>query len=141
MPATVSVPHVIKVPFRLSDITNESVEVLHEILESVTAYTAVKGGHGGDVEIWPLQIKSTSWSNSRVQFGDDVVHLIVLLSATLPGMVHVNCTAVFGHSWSAQGWPFETQERYCPAADDCCVKKKKSFNHKGKIHLLVLCTT
>ena len=48
-PATVAVAHVIKVPFRLGDIINESVEVLHGTLGPVTsAFTAVKGGHEED---------------------------------------------------------------------------------------------
>ena len=55
MPATVVVAHVIKVPFRLGDIINESVEVLHGRLGPVAAFTAVKGGHGRDDEDWPLQ--------------------------------------------------------------------------------------
>ena len=49
MPATVAVAHVIKVPFRLGDIINESVEVLHGRLGPVTSvFTAVKGGHDED---------------------------------------------------------------------------------------------
>ena len=46
MPATVAVAHVIKVPFRLGDIINESVEVLHGPVAS--AFTAVKGGQDED---------------------------------------------------------------------------------------------
>ena len=105
-PATVAVVHVIKVPFRLGDIINVSVEVLHGRLGPVTsAFTAVKGGHDEEP---PEQSYVTRWSNNRVQFGDDVIHCVVLPSLLL-GMLQVNCTAVFGHSWSEQGWPFDTQ--------------------------------
>ena len=97
MPGTVAVAHVIKVPFRLGDIINESVEVLHGRLGPVTAFTAVKGGHGGGDEGWPLQLKTARCSNSRVQFGDDVIHCVVLPSLLL-GMLQVNCTAVFGQA-------------------------------------------
>ena len=121
MPATVFVAHVIKVPFRLGDIINESVEVLHGTLGLVTsAFTAVKGGH--DEEL-PEQLYVIRWSNSRVQFGDDVIHCVVLPSLSL-GMLQVNCTAVFGHSTSEQGWPFDTQGSDCP--DDCVGRKEIS---------------
>ena len=124
MPATVAVAHVIKVPFRLDDIINVSVEVLHGRIGPVTsAFTAVKGGHGGDNEGWPLQLKTARCSNSRVQFGDDVIHCVVLPSLFL-GMLQVNCTALFGHSWSEQGWPFDTQGSDCP--DDCVGRKEVS---------------
>ena len=124
MPATVTVVHVIKVPFRLGDIINESVEVLHGRLGPVTsAFTAVKGGQDED---WPLQLKTARCSNCRVQFGDDVIHCVVLPSLLL-GMLQVNCTAVFGHSWSEQGWPFDTQ-----GSDSSydCVERKTNFSHE-----------
>ena len=111
MPATVAVAHVIKVPFRLGDIINESVEVLHGRLGPVTsAFTAIKGGHNVD---WPLQPTEPGWFKSSVQLGDDVIHLVVV-TILLLGMLHVNCISAFGHSWSAHGWPFDTQGRDCP---------------------------
>ena len=49
MSATVAVAQVIKVPFRLGNIINVSVEVLHGRLGPVTSvFTAVKGGHDED---------------------------------------------------------------------------------------------
>ena len=135
MPATVVVAHVIKVLFRLGDIKNESVEVLHGRLRPVTAFTAVKGGHGGDDEGWPLQNATPDWSKSRVQLGDDVIHLVVPISPVLLGMLQVNCTAVFGHSWSEQGWPFDTQGSDCP---DDSVNIKCIFDHKNICTSLML---
>ena len=131
MPATVVVAHVIKVPFRLGDIKNESVEVLHGRLGPVTAFTAVKGGHGRiDDEGWPLQTATPDWSKSRVQLGDDVIHLVVPISPVLLGMLQVNCTAVFGHSWSEQGWPFDAQGSDCPD-DSVNIKCIHVFDHKN----------
>ena len=118
MPVTFAVIHVIKIPYRLGDIINESVEVLHGPVTS--AFTAVKGGQDED---WPLQLKTARCSNSRLQFGD--LHCVVLPSLSL-GMLQVKCTAVFGHSWSEQGWPFDVQGSDCP--DDCVGRKDCSRN-------------
>ena len=97
---------------------------MHGRLGPVTAFTAVKGGHGGGDEGWPLQLKTARCSNSRVPFGDDVIHCVVLPSLLL-GMLQVSI-AVFGHSWSEQGWSFDTQGSDCP--DDC--GKERSFSHE-----------
>ena len=111
IPGTVVVAQVIIVPLRLGDIINDSVEVLHERVSLGGVFAAVQGEQWtGD---WVLQLTVASWSKSRVQLGDDVIHLVTLASLSLV-MQQVNCTVAFGHICAVHGWPLAWQGRGCP---------------------------